>query len=161
MTGPGLRIGQGFDVHPFSTDPTRPLILGGVTVAPTGGLDGHSDADAVAHALADALLGAAGLGDLGGRFPATDPAWAGADSIGLLAAVATLVADAGWVTVNADCTVICEQPALSGHTDAMAARLGATVDAPVSVRAKRAEGLGAVGRGEGVACLAAALLAVR
>jgi len=155
----GFRVGQGFDVHRFSGDPGRLLVLGGVTVPGAAGLAGHSDADVVAHAVAEALLGAAGLGDLGRHFPASDPAWAGADSLGLLERVASMVDDQGWHLVNADCTVVCERPRLAEHTDGMATCLGARLDAPVSVKAKRAEGLGALGRVEGIACLAVVLLA--
>jgi 2-C-methyl-D-erythritol 2,4-cyclodiphosphate synthase len=154
-----LRIGQGFDVHRFSGDPGRPLILGGVTVPGAAGLAGHSDADVVAHAVAEALLGAAGLGDLGRHFPARDPAWAGADSMELLAQVSNMVGAQGMALVNADCTVVCERPRLADHTDAMARRLVGLLGAPVSVKAKRAEGLGAIGRVEGIACLAVVLLA--
>jgi 2-C-methyl-D-erythritol 2,4-cyclodiphosphate synthase len=153
-----VRIGQGIDIHPFSADPHRPLVLGGVVVPGARGLDGHSDADAVAHAVADALLGAAGLGDLGLHFPDDDPAWAGADSMSLLATVVTRVAERGLRVTNVDCTVVAEAPRLSGHRDRMAERLSATVGAPVSVKATRAEGLGALGRAEGVACVAVALL---
>jgi 2-C-methyl-D-erythritol 2,4-cyclodiphosphate synthase len=156
---PALRVGQGFDVHRFSGDPGRPLVLGGVTVPGAAGLAGHSDADVVAHAVAEALLGAAGLGDLGRHFPAADPLWAGADSMDLLEKVSTMVRDEGWGLVNADCTVVCERPRLVEHTDDMARLLGAVVGAPVSVKAKRAEGLGAIGRVEGIACLAIVLLA--
>lgn len=156
---PVLRVGQGFDVHPFSSDPERRLVLGGVHVAGSPGLDGHSDADVVAHALSDALLGAAGLGDLGGRFPASDPALAGADSVGLLRTVVGWVEDERLRPVNADCSIVCERPRLAEHTGAMARCLGDVLDAPVTVRAKRAEGLGALGRSEGVLCLAVVLLA--
>ena len=153
------RIGQGFDIHRFSGDPGRPLVLGGVIVPGATGLAGHSDADVVAHALAEAMLGAAGLGDLGRHFPASDPAWAGADSMGLLERVASMVAADGMRLVNADCTVVCERPRLAEHTDDMAEGLQALLGAPVSVKAKRAEGLGALGRVEGIACLAVVLLA--
>jgi 2-C-methyl-D-erythritol 2,4-cyclodiphosphate synthase len=155
----GLRIGQGFDVHRFSGDPGRPLVLGGVTIPGAAGLAGHSDADVVTHAVAEALLGAAGLGDLGRHFPATDPTWAGADSMALLSQVASMVGAEGLHLVNADCTVVCERPRLGDHTDDMARRLQALLRAPVSVKAKRAEGLGAIGRVEGIACLAVVLLA--
>lgn len=161
MTGaPSLRIGQGIDVHRFSTDSDRPLVLGGVTIdaADASGLDGHSDADAVAHAIADALLGAAGLGDLGRHFPDTDPQWAGADSMTLLTWVMELVAEAGWVPVNADCTVVAERPRLAPYVGPMADRLGGVVGAPVSVKATRAEGLGALGRAEGIGCMAVVLV---
>lgn len=153
-----MRIGQGFDVHAYCDGRDRPLVLGGVVVPCDRGLAGHSDADAVAHALADALLGAAGLGDLGRHFPDTDPLWAGADSIALLVHTRGMVAGAGWRVVNADCTVVAEEPRLAPYTDEMAERLGTAVGAPVSVKATRAEGLGALGRAEGVACLAIALL---
>jgi 2-C-methyl-D-erythritol 2,4-cyclodiphosphate synthase len=154
-----LRIGHGFDVHRFSGDPGRPLILGGVTVPGAAGLAGHSDADVVAHAVAEALLGAAGLGDLGRHFPASDPTWAGADSMELLEQVSRLVGAQGMALVNADCTVVCERPRLVAHTDDMARRLQGVLGAPVSVKAKRAEGLGAIGRVEGIACVAVVLLA--
>jgi 2-C-methyl-D-erythritol 2,4-cyclodiphosphate synthase len=158
---PALRVGQGFDVHPFSDDPGRPLRLGGVEVTGPGarGLSGHSDADAVAHALADAILGAAGLGDLGRHAPDTDEQWAGADSLAILALVVERARAAGWTVVNGDCTVVAEQPRLAAFVDAMAGRLGAVLEAPVNVKATRAEGLGAVGRGEGIACTAVVLLA--
>ena len=152
------RIGQGWDIHPFSPDPRRPLVLGGVTVPEGPGLAGHSDADALAHACADAVLGAAGLGDLGDHFPDTDPAWSGADSLALLAEVVRLAAVAGWAVVNIDATVIAERPKLGPLRPRMAERLGAVVAAPVSVKATTSEGLGALGRGEGIACLAVALL---
>jgi 2-C-methyl-D-erythritol 2,4-cyclodiphosphate synthase len=157
---PNLRIGQGIDVHRFSSDPDRPLVLGGVTVDTDDatGLDGHSDADAVAHAIADALLGAAGLGDIGRHFPDTDPQWAGADSMTLLTWVVGLVAEAGWVPVNADCTVVAERPKLAPYVGLMADRLGGALGAPVSVKATRAEGLGALGRAEGIACTAVVLV---
>jgi 2-C-methyl-D-erythritol 2,4-cyclodiphosphate synthase len=156
MSGLAMRVGQGFDVHPFSDDPVRPLILAGVTVTDSPGLAGHSDADVVAHAVADALLGAAGLGDIGSHFPDTDPQWAGADSLALLRHVAGLVAP--WRIANVDCTVVVEAPKLAPHRAAMEANLAAALGAPASVKAKRAEGLGALGRGEGIACWAVALL---
>jgi 2-C-methyl-D-erythritol 2,4-cyclodiphosphate synthase len=153
-----VRIGQGFDIHPFASDPHRPLVLGGVVVAGGRGLAGHSDADAVAHAVADALLGAVGLGDLGRHFPDDDPAWAGADSVVLLVEVVRRVADAGFRPVNVDCTIVAEAPRLAPYTDEMAGRLAGVVGAPVSVKATRAEGLGAIGRAEGIGCLAVALV---
>jgi 2-C-methyl-D-erythritol 2,4-cyclodiphosphate synthase len=155
---PGLRIGQGFDIHRFSGAPGRPLVLGGVTIPGVAGLAGHSDADVVTHALADALLGAVGQGDLGRHFPDTDPAWAGADSLTLLARVVALVAESGMQVMNADCTVVCERPRLADHTADMGRRLGAVVGGPVSVKATRAEGLGTLGRVEGIACMTVALL---
>jgi 2-C-methyl-D-erythritol 2,4-cyclodiphosphate synthase len=148
---------MGFDVHPFSEDPSRTLVLGGVPFDGAG-LAGHSDADAVAHACADALLGASGLGDLGSHFPDDDPAFAGADSIALLAEVAARVRAAGWEPANVDCTVVLESPRVAPHRDEMQQRLSDAVGAPVSVKATRAEGLGAIGRGEGIACWAVALV---
>lgn len=149
MTG---RVGLGFDVHPFGGD--GPLVLAGVTLDGPG-LKGHSDADVVAHAVADALLGAAGLGDIGEHFPDTDPQWQGADSMAMLRHVAGLLERR---VVNVDCSVVLEAPKLAPYKEAMAANLSAAVGAPVSVKAKRAEGLGAIGRGEGIACWAVALL---
>src|SRR5436853_2664662 len=119
-----VHVGMGFDVHAFSDDPARRLVLGGVEVAGERGLAGHSDADVVAHAVADALLGAAGLGDLGGLFPDTDPALAGADSIGLLARVADMVRAAGWQPAHVDCSVVLAAPALAPHRRVMEERLG-------------------------------------
>jgi 2-C-methyl-D-erythritol 2,4-cyclodiphosphate synthase len=153
-----MRVGLGFDAHAFSDDPARALVLGGVRIEGERGLEGHSDADAVAHAVADALLGAAGLGDLGEHFPDTDPAWAGADSLDLLRRVAAMVGEAGWQVGNVDCAVVLEAPRLAPHRDAMQDRLSGAAGGPVSVRAKRTEGMGALGRGEGVACWAVALL---
>ncbi|HUP70016.1 MAG TPA: 2-C-methyl-D-erythritol 2,4-cyclodiphosphate synthase [Acidimicrobiales bacterium] len=156
-----LRVGQGFDVHAFSDDPDRRLVLGGVAFEEDArGLAGHSDADVVTHAVADALLGAAGLGDLGTHFPDTDPAWAGADSVELLAEVVRRMAEAGFRPGNADCSVVLEAPRLAPHRRDMEERLGAAVGAPVSVKATRPEGLGALGRGEGIACWAVALVEV-
>jgi 2-C-methyl-D-erythritol 2,4-cyclodiphosphate synthase len=156
---PRLRVGHGFDVHRFGDDPTRPLVLGGVTFDDgLPGLVGHSDADVVAHACADALLGAAGLGDIGQHFPDTDPAFAGADSLTLLAEAARRVRAEGWEPANVDCSVICEAPRLAPRRHAMQERLSAAVGAPVSVKANRAEQLGALGRTEGIACMAVALV---
>ena len=152
------RVGMGLDVHAFSDDPARRLVLGGVEFVDERGLAGHSDADVVAHAVADALLGAAGLGDLGERFPDSDPAWAGADSMALLMRVVDELRGAGWRPVNVDCAVVLETPRLAPHRAAMQERLGAVVGAPVSVKATTAERLGALGRGEGVACWAIALV---
>jgi 2-C-methyl-D-erythritol 2,4-cyclodiphosphate synthase len=154
-----VRVGIGYDVHPFAAEPGgRPLVLGGVTFAPDGGLAGHSDADVIAHACADALLGAAGLGDIGSHFPDTDPAFAGADSIVLLTRAAVAVREAGWAPMNIDCSVVCDAPKLGPRRDEMQARLSGAVGAPVTVNGKRSEGLGALGRGEGIACWAVALL---
>jgi 2-C-methyl-D-erythritol 2,4-cyclodiphosphate synthase len=151
-------VGQGVDVHPFSDDPNRPLILGGVTFVAERGLAGHSDADVVAHAVIDALLGAAGLGDIGQHFPDTDPALAGADSIELLRRAVADVRAAGWEPGNVDCTVIVDAPKLAPHRDEVQARMGEVVGAPVTVKGKRTEGLGALGRGEGIACFAVAIV---
>jgi 2-C-methyl-D-erythritol 2,4-cyclodiphosphate synthase len=152
------RVGQGFDVHRFSDDPARVLVLGGVPFEGARGLDGHSDADAPAHAAADALLGAAGLGDLGQHFPDTDPRWAGADSLRILAAVAGLVRDAGWTIGNVDISVVCDAPAIAPHRSEMEARLSDAARAPVTVRGRRAEGVGSLGRQEGIACWAVAIV---
>ena len=154
-------MGHGFDVHPFTDDPSRPLVLGGVHLPGERGLAGHSDADVVAHAVADALLGAGGLGDLGRHFPDTDAAWAGADSVAILARVADMVGAAGWSPANVDCTVLLEAPRLAPYRDEMQRVLGDAVGADVSVKATRAEGLGALGRGEGVACWAVTLVVRR
>ena len=153
-----VRVGQGFDVHPFSDDPSRRLVLGGVVFDGERGLAGHSDADVVAHAVIDALLGAAGLGDIGQHFPDTDPALARADSIELLRRAVADVRAAGWEPGNVDCTVVLEAPRLAPHRDAVQRALSEAAGAPVSVKATRAEGLGALGRGEGIACFAAALV---
>lgn len=152
-----LRVGMGFDVHRVSDDPDRQLVLGGVGFDGPG-LAGHSDADAVAHAAADALFGAASLGDIGQHFPDTDERWAGADSIGLLSEAARLVINAGWDIANIDCTVVADSPKLAPHRVQMQERLSAAVGAPVSVKGRRPEGLGPVGRGEGLECFAVALV---
>lgn len=152
-----VRVGQGFDVHPFSDDPSRPLVLGGQQF-PGRGLAGHSDADVIAHACADALLGAAGLGDLGMMFPDDNDTFAGADSIVLLAEVATRVRDAGWTMGNIDCSVVADEPKLAPARDAMQRALSDAVGAPVTIKGRRPEGLGALGRGEGIVCFASAVL---
>jgi 2-C-methyl-D-erythritol 2,4-cyclodiphosphate synthase len=152
------RVGLGYDVHPFSADGSRRLVLGGVPIEGPG-LAGHSDADAVCHAVADALLGPAGLPDLGALFPATDEQYRDASSLELLRDVATRVAAAGWSVVNVDVVVNAEQPRLAPHLEAIADNLRAVLDgAFVSVKPKRGEGIGTVGRGEGIACWAVALL---
>jgi len=155
---PIVRVGQGFDIHRFSDDAARPLVLGGVTFPGERGLQGHSDADAIAHAVTDALLGAAGLGDIGEHFPDTDARWKGADSIELLRRAAGLVADAGWMIGNVDCSVVCEQPRLAPRRAEMQQRLSEAAGAPVTVKGRRAERLGALGRGEGIACWAVAVI---
>jgi len=155
---PDMRVGQGFDIHRFSDDPERRLVLGGFVFEGERGLVGHSDADVIAHACADALLGAAGLGDIGEHFPDTDPRWAGADSIVMLRHVVSLLADDEWAVVNVDCAVVCERPKLAPARAAMQDTLRAAVDAPVSIKGNRAEQLGAIGRGEGIMCFATALI---
>jgi 2-C-methyl-D-erythritol 2,4-cyclodiphosphate synthase len=146
-----LRIGFGYDSHTFGAD--RPLKLAGVVIPHDRGLTGHSDGDAVAHAMTDALLGAAALGDIGQLFPDTDNAWRGADSLRFLADARDRVTRAGFRIVNLDATVILERPRLAPHIPAMRERLAATLGLPVtavSIKAKTNEGMDAVGRGEGV-----------
>lgn len=152
-----MRVGQGFDIHRFADD-DRPLVLAGVHIPGERGLHGHSDADAIAHAVSDALLGAAGLGDIGEHFPDSDPQWKGADSMQILRQVVGKVSAAGWRVENVDVNVICERPKIAPHRAAMQANLVAAVGAPVSVKGRRAEGLGSIGRVEGIACMAVALL---
>jgi 2-C-methyl-D-erythritol 2,4-cyclodiphosphate synthase len=161
VTLPPLRVGQGVDAHPLVKG--QPLILGGVRVPFELGLEGHSDADVAAHAACDALLGAAGLDDLGHHFPSTDPSWKDASSIDLCRRVAELVASTGWAAVNLDVAVLCDRPRLGHLTGQMAANLAGAFGldpAQVRVTAKATEGLGFPGRGEGIAatavCLAAA-----
>jgi 2-C-methyl-D-erythritol 2,4-cyclodiphosphate synthase len=153
-----LRVGQGFDVHRFSDDPDRVLVLAGCRFDGERGLEGHSDADVISHACADALLGAAGLGDIGMHFPDTDPDWKGADSLALLRHVVGLVSGQGWSVANIDCAVVCERPKLAPRRDEMQATLADVVAAPVSIKGNRAEQLGAIGRSEGVVCFATTLL---
>lgn len=154
------RVGLGFDVHPFQTGDSegRRLILGGVDFPGEQPLVGHSDADVIAHAISDALLGAAGLGDLGLHFPDTDPAWHGVDSLVILQGCLELLAAAGYHLVNADCTVICERPKIAPMREQMIAVLKEITGAPVHVKATRPEGLGALGRVEGIACMAVVLI---
>jgi 2-C-methyl-D-erythritol 2,4-cyclodiphosphate synthase len=151
-------VGVGYDVHQFSADESRPLVIGGVPFPGERGLSGHSDADVAAHAVADAMLGAAGQGDLGAHFPDDDERWAGANSLGLLALVADLLKEEGFMLVNADCTVVCERPRLVGSREEMMRNLSAAAGGPVHVKATRPEGLGALGRREGIACIAVAML---
>jgi 2-C-methyl-D-erythritol 2,4-cyclodiphosphate synthase len=148
-----VRIGVGYDSHRFA--PGRRLVLGGVEIDHEQGLDGHSDADALTHAVIDALLGAAGLGDLGTHFPPEEDQWRDADSIDLLRTVFAMVR--GHV-VNVDATVICEAPRLGEHRAAMERELAAAIGAPVSVKATSNEGMGFVGRGEGIAAIAVCLV---
>ena len=146
------RVGIGYDSHRLVEG--RPLILGGVEIPHERGLSGHSDADVLTHAVVDAVLGAIGAGDIGSHFPDTDNEWRDADSIELLRAV---VAGAGGRVVNVDATVICEEPRLGPHREEMQRRLSDAAGAPVSVKATTNEGLGAIGRGEGIAAVAVAL----
>ncbi len=155
----GVRIGQGFDVHALVTG--RPLIIGGVTIPHEKGLLGHSDADVLLHAITDALLGAAGLGDIGRHFPDTSTDWAGADSRHLLRLTTTLLRGAGYVVGNIDATIIAQAPKMAPHVDAMCANIAAdlAIDvACVNVKAKTTEQLGFTGRGEGIAAEAVALI---
>lgn len=138
---PDLRVGQGFDVHPWSTDPERRLVLGGVHFEGSPGLAGHSDGDVAAHACTDAILGAAGMGDIGALFPDTDQRFAGADSVALLAEAARQVTAEGWTILNVDCSLVLDQPRLAPRRNAMTANLSAAVGAPVSVKGKRTEGV--------------------
>ncbi|GJM38087.1 MAG: 2-C-methyl-D-erythritol 2,4-cyclodiphosphate synthase [Acidimicrobiales bacterium] len=154
-----FRVGQAFDVHAYSDDPERTLVLGGVRFDDARGLAGHSDADVVAHACTDALLGAAGLGDIGQMFPDTDPTLAGADSIDLLRRAAAAVRESGWRPGNVDCSVVLDRPKLAPVKAEMEANLSAAAGAPVSVTGRRSEGVGALGRGEGIVAWAVALVA--
>ncbi|MBZ0273326.1 2-C-methyl-D-erythritol 2,4-cyclodiphosphate synthase [bacterium] len=160
MSDHPFRIGLGYDVHRLAAG--RPLILAGVTIPFDRGLAGHSDADVLAHAVADAVLGAAGLGDIGRHFPDTDPAFAGADSIELLSRCVALAKDAGYVVVNVDATIVAQQPKMAPYAARMTANLARAlgVDAGrVNVKATTEEGLGFTGRGEGIAAQAVAMLA--
>ncbi len=155
-----VRVGQGFDIHRFEDSPTpgRVLVLGGQTFPGERTLVGHSDADVIAHAVADALLGAAGLGDIGQHFPDTDAKWKNADSIEILREVGRMIVDAGWSIGNVDCSVVCERPKLAPAREAMQGALSEAAGAPVTVKGRRAESLGALGRGEGIACFASAVI---
>ena len=155
-----FRVGQGFDVHALVAG--RPCIIGGVHIPFERGLLGHSDADVLLHAITDALLGAAGLGDIGRLFPDTDPAHAGADSRVLLREAYARVRAAGWAAVNVDATVICQAPKIAPHVAALVANIAADLaiaPAQVNVKGKTTEKLGFTGRGEGVAAQACVLLA--
>jgi 2-C-methyl-D-erythritol 2,4-cyclodiphosphate synthase len=156
---PAIRIGQGFDVHAFAPD--RPLILGGVHIPHPLGLMGHSDADVLLHAVIDAILGAAALGDIGRFFPDHDARWKDADSRYLLQQAAARVREAGWCVVNIDATLICQQPRISPHAQAMAHNIAADIGVSpdqISIKGKTTEGLGFTGREEGIAAQAVALL---
>jgi len=148
-----IRVGIGYDAHPYAEG--RRLVLGGVEIPHDMGLEGHSDADVLTHAIMDALLGAAGLGDLGVLFPPEEDEWRGAHSLDLLGVV---VGRLHGRTVNVDATVICERPRIEPHRAEIERGLAAALSAPVSVKATTNEGLGWIGRGEGIACMAVALL---
>lgn len=155
-----MRIGQGFDAHALKAG--RRLVLGGVTIPHDQGLDGHSDADVLLHAVCDALIGAAALGDIGRHFPDSDPKYKGIDSRKLLRETAALLAKNGWRLVNLDATLIAQEPRLAPHIPAMIANIAADLGVPerdVSVKAKTTEKLGFTGRGEGIAAEAIALIA--
>lgn len=154
-----MRVGIGFDAHRLVEG--RPLVLGGVTVPFTHGLLGHSDGDALLHAVMDALLGAAALGDMGEYFPTSDPRYAGADSAGLLRGVRDRLRRSGWRPGNVDATIVAERPVLKDHVGAMRRRIAALLELPperVNVKAKSTDGLGALGVGEGIAAMAVALV---
>lgn len=148
-----LRVGIGYDSHRLAGE--GPLILGGVEIPHDLGLQGHSDADVLSHAITDAILGAAGAGDIGRHFPPEDERWRDADSIELLGQV---LAKLGCSVLNVDATVICEEPKLAPHVAAIVARLSDAIGAPISVKATTNEGMGAIGRGEGIAATAVALI---
>jgi 2-C-methyl-D-erythritol 2,4-cyclodiphosphate synthase len=154
------RIGIGYDVHRLAPD--RGLVLGGVAIPFELGLLGHSDADVALHAIMDALLGAAALGDIGQHFPPGDETYRGADSRALLVRVRELLRERGWQPVNVDCTIVAERPKLAPHTPAMRAAIGADLGLPidaVSVKATTNERIGFIGREEGIAAMAVALIA--
>jgi 2-C-methyl-D-erythritol 4-phosphate cytidylyltransferase/2-C-methyl-D-erythritol 2,4-cyclodiphosphate synthase len=150
-----IRIGQGIDVHPF--DDSRPLILGGIRISDHGGLSGHSDADAVLHAVTDALLGAAGAGDIGHYFPSSDERWRNAESSRFVAEARRIVAEMDGEIVNLDITVIAEKPKLAPHRDAIQAKIAHLLGLPngrVNVKATTTDHLGFIGRGEGICAIA-------
>ena len=156
---PDLRIGLGIDAHALAEG--VPLVLGGIALDHPSGLAGHSDGDVIAHALVDALLGAAGLGDIGSLFPSGDERWHGADSLDLLREAYGRVTAAGWSLVNADCVLVGEEPRIAPHREQMRARLAGALDVDterVNVRATTTDRLGFTGRGEGLAAQAVALL---
>jgi len=158
MTYPsGIRVGIGYDSHRFAAEGSgRALVLGGVEIPDAEGLEGHSDADVLTHAVIDALLGACALGDLGTHFPPDDERWRDSDSMDLLDRALGVLQG---TPLNLDATLVCEAPRLADHREAMQASLSQAVSAPVSVKATTNEGMGWIGRGEGIACLAVALVA--
>jgi 2-C-methyl-D-erythritol 2,4-cyclodiphosphate synthase len=154
-----MRVGTGYDSHRF--DAARDLVLGGVLIPGHAGLSGHSDGDAIAHAVIDAVLGAASAGDVGTHFPPTDDRWKGADSVELLRSATAFLNAAGWRVVNVDVTVVCESPKVRPHAEAMVKRLADALGvAPgrVSIKGKTNEGMGWTGAGEGIAVHAVALI---
>ncbi|NNF56407.1 MAG: 2-C-methyl-D-erythritol 2,4-cyclodiphosphate synthase [Acidimicrobiales bacterium] len=151
-----LRTGQGFDVHRWSADPHRQLVLGGVVFPDASGLRGHSDADVIAHSVIDAMLSAAGMGDIGVMFPDTDPRFEGASSIELLRLAAERLRMAGWTIINADCTVVLDAPKISAEREAMEINLSEAAGGPVTIKGKRTEGVTALA--EGVQCFATVLM---
>jgi 2-C-methyl-D-erythritol 2,4-cyclodiphosphate synthase len=156
-----IRIGQGVDIHPF--DAARPLVLGGVRISETGGLAGHSDADAVLHAVTDALLGAAGAGDIGHYFSSTDERWRNADSTIFVREARRILVDMDAEISNIDVTIIAQQPKLAPHREAMVASIARLLDLPqghVNVKATTTDHLGFIGRGEGICALAIVSIAV-
>lgn len=156
-----IRVGQGLDVHAFSDDEDRPLVLGGVFIPEGPGLAGHSDSDVVLHALTDALLGAAALGDLGTLFGTDDPRYADAPSSVFVAEALRRVGQAGWRLSSADCTIVAQRPKLAAHRVHIADGLHQVLGVhpgTVSVKSTSTDGLGAIGRGEGIACLAVVLV---
>ena len=153
------RVGQGIDVHPF--DATRPLILGGVRISETGGLSGHSDADAVLHAITDALLGAVGAGDIGHYFPSTDERWRDADSSRFVHEAMRIIVDMDARIANVDVTIIAQQPKLAPHRDAMVSSIAKLLELPeghVNVKATTTDHLGFIGRAEGICAMAIVLI---
>lgn len=156
-----MRVGQGFDAHRFAADDARPLRLAGIEIPGAPGLEGHSDADVVAHAVTDAILGAAALGDLGSVYGTEDPKYADVDSALFVRGAVALAAEAGWRVGNVDCTVVAQRPRLAAHVAAMREHLALLLDASpdaVSVKATSTDKLGFTGRGEGIACMAIVLL---
>ncbi|HQU28252.1 MAG: 2-C-methyl-D-erythritol 2,4-cyclodiphosphate synthase [Nitrospira sp.] len=156
-----MRIGQGYDIHPLKEG--RPLILGGITIPHTHGLDGHSDADALTHAVCDALLGALGEGDLGTRFPSSNPAFKNMDSLVMLASVVETLSEKGYTLVNLDTVILAQAPKLAPYMEAMKDKLAKVLgvkETQVNVKVKSGEGIGMIGRAEGIAVLASCLIEV-
>ncbi len=156
-----IRIGQGIDVHPFAQD--RPLVLGGVTIADRGGLEGHSDADAVLHAITDAILGAVGAGDIGSYFPSTEERWRGADSAIFVREARRILDEMDAEVTNLDVTIIAQQPRLAPHREAIRASIAGILSIPeghVNVKATTTDHLGFVGRGEGICAMAVVCVTV-